>query len=326
MNRLYPNCIAINGFKNIVFYDLERQSYKRFPKKSLLKEDSNHSLLFRLDQVSETGLQLLKFHQLLMTDGSASDKQLKNATFYKWMHPSLITNAWIELSTSNELTCPSAFNKLMQYLELIRCRHAMLHLKSVISKEQLKKLIECASLSELHSLQLIVPYELEYDTDDFGEFIMEQPKLTYILFEASPVARNLENKLYFSCERVTFSNKKNPRQFNINLTLFSEAIQYHTYFNRKLFIGEKGEIKNAPECEEIHGWIQTISEARQLEQLIKTPAFQKLWLVNKERCEVCKDCEYRYMCVDNRVPYKKENGYWSHQQICNYDPYEGKWD
>jgi hypothetical protein len=312
------------GFKHIIFYDIERQTYTR-----ILKTDLFESIEFKrfdLEQVSELGLQLLKSHKLIVETKIASDKQLKEAAFYKWEHPSKITNALIELSGSNELICPFAFSKMLKYLDVLMCRHVVFHLKSTITSAQLMVLIELAHLSGMHSLQMIVPYELEYDTDDFGLFLMRQPKLKYILFENSPLERNLENKIFFTRNKLKSNNRKHPQQFNTNLSLFSEGQYNHTYFNRKLFIGEKGEIKNALECEEIHGWIQAISKAEQLVELIKAPAFQKLWFVNKERCEVCKDCEYRYMCVDNRVPYPKEDGYWHHQEACNYDPYEGRWD
>jgi len=327
MNRLYPNCIPVMGFKNIVFYDLERQSYKRFPKSDFFDITTTELKQFDLGQVSAGGLALLKSHKLIIaTSNEAADKQLKKAAFYKWKHPSILTNAVIELSTGNELICPFALSKLIQHLDAFICRHVVLHLKSVISCDQLKVIMDLVQLSEIHSLQLVVPYELEYDTNDLGAYILQQPKLKYILFENAPGEKNLENRIFFTKNKLKPGNKKHPDQFNTNLFLFGEAQYHHTYFNRKLFIGEKGEIKNASECEDIHGWIQTISETKQLEEIIKTPAFQKLWFVNKERCNICKDCEYRYMCVDNRVPYQKENGYWDHQEACNYNPYKGNWD
>lgn len=323
MKSLYPNCVPVSGSKNIVLYDLERQTYKRFPKSDFF-DNKDGSKEFDLNCVSKNGHELLDAHQFLMEN--KEDKQVKGTSFYKWKHPSTITNAVVELSTNNELICPFAFSKLTQHLDVLLCKHLVVHVKSYLSCNQLKEILGLLHVSEIHSIQLVVPYELEYDTDDFGSFLMQQPKLKYMLFENAPEERNLENKLFFVKEKLTYGGIRNPQQFNTNLFLFSEAQYHHTYFNRKLFIGERGEIKNAPECEEIHGWVQTISESRQLEQLVKTPAFQKLWFVNKERCLVCKDCEYRYMCMDNRVPYPRADGYWDHQQACNYDPYKGEWD
>lgn len=39
----------------------------------------------------------------------------------------------------------------------------------------------------------------------------------------------------------------------------------------------------------------------------------------------CKDCEFRYMCPDNRIPLKKDNNTYYHDNSCNYDPYSNIW-
>lgn len=51
----------------------------------------------------------------------------------------------------------------------------------------------------------------------------------------------------------------------------------------------------------------------------------KLWNVHKELVDVCKDCEFRHMCVDNRLPYQRKDGSWYHKTECNYTPYICKW-
>ena len=325
--RLYPNCIPVTGFKNIVFYDIDRQSYVRFLNSEFFNAGMEISKCFDLHTVSRKGIKLLEENKLLMSiKEDIRDKSMKQPAFYKWKHPSPITNAIIELSKNNELICVFAFNKLIKYLDELLCKHIVLQLKSFVCCNQLKMLIELIHQSEIHSFQLIVPYELEYDTDDFGLFLMQQPKLKYIIFETAPKERNLENRIFFKKGKLKSSDRKHPDQFNTNVSLFSEAQYHHTYFNRKLFVGEMGEIKNAPECEEIHGYIQSINEIQQLHRIIQTPAFQRFWYANKDRCDVCKDCEYRYMCIDNRGFSEKKNGYWYHKQACNYNPYTGEWN
>lgn len=112
---------------------------------------------------------------------------------------------------------------------------------------------------------------------------------------------------------------------NPNLQLFTESQTHHTYFNRKMYIGAKGEIKNAPECEEEFGNINDLGSVEDLKQIIAIPEFQKYWFVHKELCDVCKDCEFRHMCVDNRLPYQRKDGSWYHKTECNYNPYICKW-
>jgi hypothetical protein len=129
-----------------------------------------------------------------------------------------------------------------------------------------------------------------------------------------------------TCTIFFSSNKENKNnKFSINVQLFTESQKHHTYFNRKLYIGKNGEIKNAPECEEVFGYIQDIKDVADLKQVISTPEFQKYWFVHKELCDVCKDCEFRHMCVDNRLPYQRKDGSWYHKIECNYNPYICKW-
>lgn len=54
--------------------------------------------------------------------------------------------------------------------------------------------------------------------------------------------------------------------------------------------------------------------------------FQILWSVKKDVTLVCKDCEFRYMCIDSRIPILSDNKTsWFHNNECNYNPYIAKW-
>jgi radical SAM protein with 4Fe4S-binding SPASM domain len=61
-----------------------------------------------------------------------------------------------------------------------------------------------------------------------------------------------------------------------------------------------------------------------LEDVIRTDRFQELWRINKDVVDVCRDCEFRYICTDCRA-YTQTGGYYSKPRKCNYDPYEAKW-
>jgi hypothetical protein len=48
--------------------------------------------------------------------------------------------------------------------------------------------------------------------------------------------------------------------------------------------------------------------------------------VFKDEIAICKDCEYRYMCVDSRLPlYQNEDNLWVLEGECNYNPYTSEW-
>lgn len=118
---------------------------------------------------------------------------------------------------------------------------------------------------------------------------------------------------------------REPSTFAADQKLFIESQKQHTYFNRKLYIGKKGEIKNTEVCTKEFGSIADAKNIEALKSIIASAEFQQYWHVAKESCDVCKDCEFRHMCVDNRKPHQRKDGSWYHKEACDYNPYICKW-
>jgi SPASM domain peptide maturase of grasp-with-spasm system len=78
-----------------------------------------------------------------------------------------------------------------------------------------------------------------------------------------------------------------------------------------------GEIKNCPSSAISYGNIANTS----LIKAIKNNNFQKNWFISKDEIEVCKDCEFRYICIDCRVFVQDSKNQYSKPSKCNYDPY-----
>ena len=97
-----------------------------------------------------------------------------------------------------------------------------------------------------------------------------------------------------------------------NLLLYTEIKNHHPYFNKKLFIGAMSELKNAPESKDIHGYLKDINDNKTLMQIISTQSFQRYWNIKKMEICICKDCELKDMCIDNRPPFiQHRNNEWS---------------
>ena len=47
--------------------------------------------------------------------------------------------------------------------------------------------------------------------------------------------------------------------------------------------------------------------------------------ITNDKIEVCKDCEFRYICLDCKAM-SEQCGVFSKPYYCAYDPYEGKWN
>ena len=80
--------------------------------------------------------------------------------------------------------------------------------------------------------------------------------------------------------------------------------------------------RNCPSSKESFGTIQ--SGQRILNAVIE-PEFKKSWSINKDQIEVCKDCEFRYICTDCRVFLQDSNNIYSKPLKCGYSPYNLEW-
>ena len=63
-----------------------------------------------------------------------------------------------------------------------------------------------------------------------------------------------------------------------------------------------------------------------LSEAIDKPGFKDAWIISKDQIDVCKDCEFRYMCTDCRAHIKDANNIYSQPAKCPYNPYIAKWE
>ncbi len=62
-----------------------------------------------------------------------------------------------------------------------------------------------------------------------------------------------------------------------------------------------------------------------LQEIINSPKLTSLWGLTKDQIEVCKDCEYRYVCGDCRPLAIARGNLHGSMPRCTYDPYKGQW-
>ena len=245
--------------------------------------------------------------------------QLTRENYLDWNNPSAITNSIICLKNID------LFEKILNYLEQAICKHIVLHFIDFLSIEEIKTYINKLLDYNIQSVIIICQYDEIYFSDEFGDLIMELKINKKLFVLNSPFEKNFEDTMFFTLKEKEYNYLKRKNEFVSNISLFSESQLHHTYFNRKLYIGPAGEIKNAPETEQVFGYIQDITED-ELKEIISSPHFQKYWFVHKGLIDVCKECEFRHMCVDNRVPIERKSNEWYNSLECNYNPYIGKWE
>jgi len=124
-----------------------------------------------------------------------------------------------------------------------------------------------------------------------------------------------KNSIVSSCDSISFD------RMVINMDFYSECINFNSCLNRKISIDAQGNIKNCPSCTQSFGNIKDTT----LKQALEHPDFKKFWSITKDQIDVCKDCEFRYMCTDCRVYIKDPVNIYSQPSKCTYNPYIAKW-
>ena len=119
---------------------------------------------------------------------------------------------------------------------------------------------------------------------------------------------------------IRYQKELGKPEFFVDHDLYLESRQYHPYFNSKMHITAEGKVKNSYDTSTIFGDIQTDS----LLEIALSKKFKELWFVNKSLIDICHDCEFRRICVENRIPHKRSDGKWFCQEECNYNPYLSK--
>lgn len=125
--------------------------------------------------------------------------------------------------------------------------------------------------------------------------------------------------------RILLVESKTFPLFKIELDSYRESYFRHKYYNKSIFINKRGEVKNTHKSKKVYGNVKSIKDVLELKKIASQAEFQKYWFAHKELCDVCKDCEFRHMCVDNRLPYQRKDGSWHHKIECDYNPYICKW-
>ena len=90
----------------------------------------------------------------------------------------------------------------------------------------------------------------------------------------------------------------NLKSFSIpEIDGFIENKLYNGCLNRKISIDSSGQIRNCPSLPDSYGHINDTP----LKSVLTNELFTAKWLINKDQINVCKDCEFRYICTDCRA-------------------------
>lgn len=109
--------------------------------------------------------------------------------------------------------------------------------------------------------------------------------------------------------------------FLVNQPLFMLSKNFNNAYYKRVYIDLGGNYKLNFHSRLVFG---TVFE-KSIEELFLTSEYTKYWHINKDMILKCNECEYRYMCVDIRVPIKRDDHLYKFEDDCNYNIINSKW-
>jgi SPASM domain peptide maturase of grasp-with-spasm system len=103
---------------------------------------------------------------------------------------------------------------------------------------------------------------------------------------------------------------------------YSEARLFNGCLNRKISIDATGQIRNCPSMSKSFGF----ADEQRLAAVLEDADFLAAGRIRKDDIEVCRECEFRYICSDCRAYIEDPTNQLSKPLKCGYDPTTGVWE
>ncbi|VTR36674.1 grasp-with-spasm system SPASM domain peptide maturase [Sphingobacterium thalpophilum] len=324
---LFPSCKLVKGAKRSIICDLKSGVYATVPHSlyNLIENllftpyDKYKNSLSESDQeILEEYREYLIEHQFAFFTSNPNNFSVINEEFFT---PSIVTNAIIKVAK----TSSHNFGYLFSQLSDLGCKAIEFRFSDIVLRSGLEEILDLLRQTRVQSVNLFLKFASYLLIEGIRDLVDRYKFITSINIYNSPFTSNdyIDNT-HTTIKYTIGSNVDNlccgdisPSNFAVNIPMYTEALKYNTCLNRKISIDESGEIKNCPSLNSSYGNLKNV----RLEEVVFNDDFRKMWEVNKDIISVCRDCEFRYICLDCRAFTHGSNIYGKPEK-CKYNPYE----
>lgn len=329
--RLYACCLPVRGARRSLICDLGRQLLRFIPNGlyEILTEHGDKDLagikaLYagRYDrEIDEYFAFLLREELGFWCDEPEAFPPIDRT----WEAPQRITNAIIDADRDSA----HDYAAILGQLDDLGCEALQLRAFAPLPVAEVERLLAAAARGRLRSIELLLAFAPEWTDEALGELCRRHPRVSAISVHSAPEDRVLAVpgggiEIAYRREAVgspACCGRVHPSYFAPNLETFLEAQRHNTCLNRKVAVDARGEIRNCPSLAASFGNVREVS----LHSAVARRDFRELWEVNKDQIDVCRDCEFRYVCVDCRAYLSRPEDRYSKPARCGYDPYTARW-
>lgn len=315
------------GFLQLIpnaFFDLlsnEKQDY------SLLKKQLDNDSLETLEEYLNF---LLQNNMGLIVNSKKELLSFKTTSVFN-ENPSNIEYLILDVKNSNILN-----DNLIQQICNLKIKYLQIRFLEELNFNEIMKVISKVKLfndSNINEISIVVKYDFQLLTFiEKNIYKISNKFLHFVLHSASEndfqtldhvhltVIKSII-KIPLGCGLIDLKN------VNLNRIFYLESLHHNSCLHKKISIDTDGNIRNCPSMPQSFGNIKDTT----LEDAINHKDFKKYWNLTKDKIEVCKDCEFRYICTDCRAyterTHEDEAGLDVSKPLkCGYNPYTGEWE
>lgn len=331
---LFANCIPVKGAKRSIICDIQRNDFKFIPNDMYdFINDHLHRPLNELKAIfNEEDLAVVNDYINYITENEfgfiTDEPHLFPKLDMTYRGPELVNNAILDRDSESTYSIKDA----LEQLKKLGCSFVQIRIFNDVDVEEIRDICELFEDSSIRSFELILKYTTQYSAiENIIKLVNRYQRLTtMIVHSAHENAIKYDGignlgKIVFTKQAIineTHCGYISPLYFVINTQMFTEAQRFNTCLNKKISIDSKGDIRNCPALKQKFGNAANTS----LKQVVDNESFRDVWNISKDSIEVCKDCEFRYICTDCRAFVPENDLKYNKPAKCTYDPYTGIWE
>lgn len=334
---LFASCMPVKGYSRSVICDLQRYDFEFIPNAlyELITTYKNYTLEEILEMFNDDDKTIHSYYDYLIKNefgfwGDKNDFDKFPSLDIVWESSSLITNLIIDVSEKSN----HDYHKVANDINIIGCKALEIRFFYKTDPSRLRNILMHFKDSRLLSISLVIVNNKDFSLSTIEDICDSFPLIKNItISSSSSTKRKITTKsvVIDYIDRVVDSNSCcgviSPKNFRVNIEFFTESYNYNSCLNKKLGIDEYGNVKNCPSSSDIIGnlsqnsIIDLLSVDSKEEKIL-----DKYKAITKDKIEVCKDCEFRYICTDCRVFTKDNSDIYSKPAKCSYNPYKMLWN
>ncbi|WP_308004117.1 grasp-with-spasm system SPASM domain peptide maturase [uncultured Chryseobacterium sp.] len=339
--KIFPNCKIVLGKKNAIIHDLERNTSELIPLEfaqilnELDKKVALDIIKYKYSNEEQKIIEVNLQHIVDKEYGIFCSEELFSCfpeMSLEFQEPSEITNSIIELKYSTIFN----LNSYLIQLEELGCFDVSIVFYESLTEKNFIDLFNQIPQNRIKSVEILSKWHDGINDSLFSNINEFCPQIIKLSFFACPFDKSetwdrdkniLFDRQFVSVNITNFTHcgKVEPKYFNTNIYKVLESFNHNSCFHKKIAIDTDGNIKNCPAVSESFGNIKMTS----LREALNTSDFKKYWNLTKDNIEVCKDCEFRYICTDCRAfterTHINDELDTSKPLKCGYNPYTGEW-